>query len=64
MLTVLSPDQDAEQKSRPDQQLLGLQKELEKQRVELSVAQLELSSQREQVNALGFPPITVYSFRR
>lgn len=52
--TSAGPEKDAQLKSHYDQLLLGVQKDLERQKDQLTSSQQELSVQREQVNATGF----------
>lgn len=49
-----APDKDVQLKSHYDQLLLGVQKDLESQKDQVTRTQQELSAQREQVKAVRF----------
>lgn len=57
------PEKDAQQKSQYDQLLLGVQREIESQKDQVTRTQQELSVQREQVNAVGLHLMTTWSFQ-
>lgn len=54
-----SSDKDARVKSHYEQLLLGLQKDLESQRDEVSKAQQDLRKQRDQVKAFGVQSVII-----
>lgn len=57
-----APEKDVQLKSHYDQLLLGVEKDLEKQKAQFSRTQQELNVQRELVKAKGFHFLTIYSF--
>lgn len=54
-----SSDKDAQVKSHYEQLLLGLQKDLESQKDEVSKAQQDLRKQRDQVKAFGVQSVII-----